>query len=848
MSYPGRSRLAINVQDFGAVADSDQHGGGTDASVAINNAIQSQAPGTNSNVGGSEIFLPDGFYRLSHPIHVSKGMTLRGSCAGNPVSGAVLVPDVGVQGIVIDFGDTFALGLYQDGSPLSVNAPVASASLGAVLPGITSLEVTSADGFTPSGELLVLTDIGFKVLTYTGISSGNTFTGLPPSTAVAAGSDGLNIADVTVLNVTSNVGFPTAGLAFVETDSGLQKFLYSGVSGTTQFTGIQALAGASGIMHTGNSVSTTAAIGTLVAGAVVVQGTPQADGAWCVVKDLCVYPAGKPSYPEWTPDTLVSPGDVVSQSGVVAPYPTSYTGWAFRAVVGGTTGGTEPDWASIQFPAAALEQLTITDGGVTWQIIEYGHAIRLYEFAKIENVYCSNAGGDGIRVHADVTDSDVPTGANIFRIDYSRMEGCLGYALFVAGGDSNAGLVTRLSGASNSGGGIFDNSFLGNTYVECHMADNYPSLNDYIGINGNATGLFCGCYSEGGNWIVNSPWMIIQPTGWKQTTTGVPAQLIKTGSSSPLTVTAIGTGTMLSQLGEVNQETVLYWLNQGVEPLPWRFHYSDPGSGASSMPIYLVDIGLDLSEIAISFTGENHRESGAYVQAQRGIMVGPLAGVGDLDSGPLLTNGTAAPSGVVSELNNQWRVGDEVLNTTPQVNGIEKWVCDVRGGFTNTEWTADAHHYGGDLIEPTPAQANGYVYRAIGTGLSGSVEPTWTTVIGATFADGEIFWECFGVDTPLFTPVLILGPRVRHNMTSDANYTLTTQESFASIVEISDTGGVLTTTRTIFLPLWDGAQRTVNNQTAQSLAFESSTGTGPTVVSGVKSIIYCDGTNWVTVV
>jgi hypothetical protein len=842
MSYAGR-RIAIATDGFGAVADSDRHGGGTDASVAINNAIQSQAQGPNTNVGGSEVFLPDGFYRLSHPIHLCRGMTLSGSCAGNPVSGCVLVPDVGVQAIVADFGDTLALGLYQDGSPLSVNTTVAGASIGATLPGITTLTVQSTAGFTSSGELLVLTDQGFKVLTYTGLSGGNTFTGLPPATTVAAGSDGLNIASVSVLDVASNVGFPTAGLAFVATDSGLQKFLYTGVSGTTEFTGVRALAGASGIMHTGGSVSTTAATGTLGAGAAVVQGTPDADANWSVLKDLAIYPAGVPSYPGWAADTVVTPGDVVAPVAIVPPFLTSYTCFAFLCVVGGTTGGTEPDWASIQFPAAALKQLTIVDGGVTWQIIEYAHAIRLYEFLKIENVYIAYQGGDGIRVHADVTDSDVPTGANIFRIDYTRVEGGLGYAMSAQGGDSNAGLVTRLSGASNSGGGIFDNSFLGNTYVECHMADNYPSLNDYCGLNGNATGLFIGCYSEGGNWVVNSPWMVIAPTGFKQTTTGQPGQVIKTGSSSPFTVSETGTGTMLSQLGEYDENSVLFWQNQGIEPLPWRFHYNDPGSGATSLPIYLVDIGLDTSELAISFTGQNHRESGGYVQAQRGIMVGPLAGDGDIDSGPILTNGSAAPSGPVSGQNNQWRVADEILNVTPSVNGIEKWVCSVRGGFTSTSWTADANHYGGALIQPSTP--NGYVYRAIGTGDSSGTEPSWTTVVGATFADGPLYWECFGVDAPLFTPVMVVGPRIRHNMTSDANYPLSTTEQFASIVEITDTLVVLTTTRTIFLPLWDGAQKTVSNGTLQSLVFESSTGTGPTVPAGSKAFLYCDGTNWV---
>jgi hypothetical protein len=74
---------------------------------------------------------------------------------------------------------------------------------------------------------------------------------------------------------------------------------------------------------------------------------------------------------------------------------------------------------------------------------------------------------------------------------------------------------------------------------------------------------------------------------------------------------------------------------------------------------------------------------------------------------------------------------------------------------------------------------------------------------------------------------------------SDANTTLTTDQARCKILEFT---GTLTTTRNIVLPLVP-YQWTVYNATSRPLQFIGASGTGITVVSGKRAIVYSNGTN-----
>jgi len=81
-----------------------------------------------------------------------------------------------------------------------------------------------------------------------------------------------------------------------------------------------------------------------------------------------------------------------------------------------------------------------------------------------------------------------------------------------------------------------------------------------------------------------------------------------------------------------------------------------------------------------------------------------------------------------------------------------------------------------------------------------------------------------------------------HNITADADYTLTTTQNLFGRVVITDTGVFLTVAKNIIV---DTSIREfiVKNETAQTLTFKTSAGTGIAVLAGQNATLYCDGTN-----
>lgn len=86
--------------------------------------------------------------------------------------------------------------------------------------------------------------------------------------------------------------------------------------------------------------------------------------------------------------------------------------------------------------------------------------------------------------------------------------------------------------------------------------------------------------------------------------------------------------------------------------------------------------------------------------------------------------------------------------------------------------------------------------------------------------------------------------RVVKNFTTDTNMTLASPDYLASIIEITDTGVVLTTTRSVILPLVDHHSWSIYNATAQSLTIIGATGTGVTLATLQGALFYSDATNF----
>ena len=192
--------------------------------------------------------------------------------------------------------------------------------------------------------------------------------------------------------------------------------------------------------------------------------------------------------------------------------------------------------ALIQFPAGVMgivvNHAKVGATGAESSIIEgltligtlgptnSSHGIWLRARAVLRDLNINYFSGDGIHIVATAlaTDPNLTGNANNFRIESCVVTFNGQNGIFAAGGDVNAGLVTGVSATNNGGWGIYDGSFLGNTYVGCHTESN--KLGAYKSDSPDARNMFLGCYSEADQSHSNLtfPAMVVGawgPTYWK---------------------------------------------------------------------------------------------------------------------------------------------------------------------------------------------------------------------------------------------------------------------------------------------------------------------------------------------
>src|SRR5205085_9534719 len=97
-----------------------------------------------------------------------------------------------------------------------------------------------------------------------------------------------------------------------------------------------------------------------------------------------------------------------------------------------------------------------------------GSGFVLYDRARIEN--CSITGFLYDAIHIEAIDDT--KNANQWEIINCRTNANGRHGLYAAGENSNAGIAIGLSCSNNSGWGVYDRSFLGNTYVGCLTENN----------------------------------------------------------------------------------------------------------------------------------------------------------------------------------------------------------------------------------------------------------------------------------------------------------------------------------------------------------------------------------------
>lgn len=143
--------------------------------------------------------------------------------------------------------------------------------------------------------------------------------------------------------------------------------------------------------------------------------------------------------------------------------------------------------------ASIIEKLgLIGPGGAD---AEY-NAILMRARATIRDCYILNWQGDGIKIKA-VAGGGAGTEGNSNNWEVSRcaIQGCRN-GVFVDAADVNAGKATLVDVISNRQWGIWDSSFLGNTYDTCHAAGN--GSGPYKTDDPSARNTIFSCYSESG--------------------------------------------------------------------------------------------------------------------------------------------------------------------------------------------------------------------------------------------------------------------------------------------------------------------------------------------------------------
>lgn len=76
--------------------------------------------------------------------------------------------------------------------------------------------------------------------------------------------------------------------------------------------------------------------------------------------------------------------------------------------------------------------------------------------------------------------------------------------------------------------------------------------------------------------------------------------------------------------------------------------------------------------------------------------------------------------------------GDDHYFQASVVNG-----ADI---YLDRAWTSTTAKIAGTLVKPVAGRTGGFQYKCLVSGTTGSVEPTWPTVLGATVTDGTCTW------------------------------------------------------------------------------------------------------------
>lgn len=317
------------------------------------------------------------------------------------------------------------------------------------------------------------------------------------------------------------------------------------------------------------------------------------------------------------------------------------------------------------------------------------HGIRMRGMCLVRNVFIFGFQGNGMHMVARDTPGGVGTSTgnvNLFRLEGVTIHRCGQNGMFIDGSDSNAGYGLGINVVQNSLVGIYDSSFLGNTWLGCHANTNFSE--QYKTDNVNASSSFINCYSEAGGLAssfatgtlvvgglhgagINPEARFIQPSGgangtriYPNTETGYLSLGIQSTGTSADTPRATGYALRFQDTSATTGSTSYWGLNRETGRLVMQrasvgqaFSYYDSGATVAN------GYARNFTDAPMSSVGQigigTHFFGGKTEMKYRGL------------------SGAAPASG-------EYLQGDMIWSTVPAAAGKIGWVCTTSGTAGST--------------------------------------------------------------------------------------------------------------------------------------------------------------------
>lgn len=327
-------------------------------------------------------------------------------------------------------------------------------------------------------------------------------------------------------------------------------------------------------------------------------------------------------------------------------------------------------------------------------------------------VRVDNFPGYGIRVDAGASRTP-STNANHWEMHSCRCLSNGKSGLYVNGPDGNAGTVISLDSTSNTEWGVFDESFLGNTYIACHTNSNVTG--SYKVSGGNNKSILLNCYAEGNQNDAQIEYPSMRIGGLMTTNETFDGTGIA-GNSIDVSARTFQFANYIDAANKVE-----FNMGGGTSGFIWEMIAFANGSSGSSRPYRMqYDTGTTYAElfnvrynnsstaVAYSLTSDDTPTFGAgYMYFPRGMLFGTNDDQMQLLNMEIRGSGSSKRYGLAVTLHGvksfmgwatatptasgTYAKGDIFWNSAAAVGQPIGWICTTAGTGVGATWTALAN-------------------------------------------------------------------------------------------------------------------------------------------------------------